>query len=83
MKNNKFFKAINIFLFLFVSTTVFTIVSCNEVTIDLPEQSGKTVLSIMVQNDDRTICPELSPDQLTNFKLTGYKDGDVDENDQP
>ena len=83
MKNNKFFKAINIFLFLFVSTAVFTIVSCNEVTIDLPEQSGKTVLSIMVQNDDRTICPELSPSQLINFKLTGYKDGDVDENDQP
>jgi len=83
MKNNKFFKVINIFLFLFVSTTVFTIVSCNEVSIDLPEQSVKTVLSIMVQNDDRTICPELSPNQLTNFKLTGYKDGDVDENDQP
>ena len=83
MKNNKFFNAINIFLFLFVSTTLFTIVSCNEVSIDLPEQYGKTVLSIMVQNDDRTICPELSPDQLTNFKLTGYKDGDVDENDQP
>ena len=36
----------------------------------------------MVQNEDRTICQELSQSQLTNFKLTGYKDGDVDENDQ-
>ena len=74
MKGIKIFKSTNIFLVLFILLAGFAAVSCNNLT--LQNQSQKPVLTITLEEQFRTVSPELSLDQLSNFQLTGKKSGE-------
>ena len=76
MKNIKTFKTTHILLVLYILLAAFTAVSCNNLTTQEQKQSQKTVLKVILQDEARTVSPELLLTQLSNFKLTGQKAGD-------
>ena len=76
MKNIKTFKTTHILLVLYILLAAFTAVSCNNLTTQEQKQSQKTVLKVILQDEARTVSPELLLTQLSNFKLTGQKGGD-------
>ena len=76
MKNIKNFKTTHILFVLFILLGAFTVVSCSNLTEQEQMPSQKTVLKVILQDDARTVSPELLLNQLSNFKLTGQKAGD-------
>ena len=73
----KSIKLRHIFIVSLILLTVFAAVSCSGLTLQSQNQSENAVIKIVFDNAARTISPELTLDQLTNFKLTGKKSGDV------
>ena len=72
MKNIKFRHIIISFILM----TVFAAVSCSGLTLQSQNQSENAVIKIVLEDTARTVSPELTLEQLTNFRLTGKKSGD-------
>ncbi len=76
MKSIKIFKATNLFFVLSILLATLTNVSCTDPSLQNQNLSNTPVLSIMLEENFRTVGVNLSLNQLSNFKLTGKKAGD-------